>query len=680
MTTRAPLAVAIAALLAAAPARALDRYVVVKEVAGLGDAKDRAFFAKVSARVRAAAIEELRGRYQVMMPDNVEEILRRSGKKGQEILARCSEASCAAQFGQILGADLVVAGTFAELEGTLDLTVEVYDVGTANVLGSDSVRAKGKLELVDQVFELTRALLRRAVPPQPSSPARPAPAVGAFEDPLAAFAAAPVEVAVAFESAPAGAVVLLDGQLLCTETPCRRRVAAGEHVAVFQKERHAPATQSFIAAKGATVQGTLTPRYGWLSVETVPPGIAVTVDGADAGKSPVAWSERDAGTVEVAIADPCFAHAGERVRVGGGERRAVKLVAKPRLAGLRVEAEDAKGNALDAPVTVDGAPAGVAGEVLRVPVCAKRVSVALGSETFASDLKLEEGKVVTVTARAKPPRSPAPAAPAAGAAAGAKATPEAAPAVAAAAVEAASASSREAVLLPGGTFKLGARTGPRRDLVQYPSVGDLEVDRTEVTVAAYAECARAGACTPAGSTVHWDGISDRDREKWSPQCNRDRPDRADHPVNCVDLTQASAYCAWKGKRLPTEAEFEWAARNGRAANAYAWGDEAPADQLCWNGEGSSAGKLQRSGTCPVGSYPRGGTKTGIVDLAGNVWEWTSSIEYPEGGWANLANKLRVVRGGGWLEATAARVSASVRQFDGETFRGVDLGFRCVKDR
>ncbi len=119
--------------------------------------------------------------------------------------------------------------------------------------------------------------------------------------------------------------------------------------------------------------------------------------------------------------------------------------------------------------------------------------------------------------------------------------------------------------------------------------------------------------------------------------------RSNHPINCVDWNQANAYCTSVGKRLPTEEDWEYAAR-GTAGNEYPWGNTpAPSNQLCWNGTGNDLGQGNRRSTCPVGSYPAGNTPLG---LAGNVWEWTSS-GYSADYSAARDTASRVFRGGGW---------------------------------
>jgi formylglycine-generating enzyme required for sulfatase activity len=199
-------------------------------------------------------------------------------------------------------------------------------------------------------------------------------------------------------------------------------------------------------------------------------------------------------------------------------------------------------------------------------------------------------------------------------------------------------------------------------------------------VSAYAACVAAGRCTPAATSVLWQGLPAAERARWSEGCNGARADRADHPVNCVDWFQAEAFCAFAGKRLPTEEEWEWAARGGSAGKTYPWGEAPPADRACWSGEGS-AGGARRTGTCPVASHPSGASAAGIHDLAGDVWEWTATRDVVfadsrgRGG-----SPARIARGGGWGEDRADLLTAARRAKDLPGDRAADLGFRCVRSR
>ncbi len=211
------------------------------------------------------------------------------------------------------------------------------------------------------------------------------------------------------------------------------------------------------------------------------------------------------------------------------------------------------------------------------------------------------------------------------------------------------------ISLPPASFSIGSMDVVDERPPQPVSVGALEVDATEVTVAAYARCVDAGRCSPAG---RGDG------------CEGDAKLRGDYPVNCVTLEQAAAYCAWVGKRLPTETEWEYAAR-GEAARPFPWGSDDPRDRICW-------GRCDtKEGSCPVASFPRGRTPEGIFDLAGNVAEWTSSRYCPYAS-PTCPDERRVVRGGGFCAAKAQAVRSAGREARKPSDRRPEIGFRCVR--
>ena len=249
------------------------------------------------------------------------------------------------------------------------------------------------------------------------------------------------------------------------------------------------------------------------------------------------------------------------------------------------------------------------------------------------------------------------------------------------------------VHIAAGTFLMGSPDGEGlRD--EHPQhgvdVAAFDMDVTEVTVGAYAACVRAGACTAAATTVDWPGITDSDKTTWSKYCNGDREDRRTHPVNCVDFDQATAYCAWVGARLPTEAEWEYAAR-GKAERTYPWGEEAP-DETRVNACGAECVRMAKeegftwssmypgddkwAGTAPVGTYAAGRTPEGLMDMAGNVWEWTST-PYARYDGSHASAARMILRGGCWdsYMPTSLRTANRVSE-DRSTRRNVD-GFRCA---
>lgn len=165
----------------------------------------------------------------------------------------------------------------------------------------------------------------------------------------------------------------------------------------------------------------------------------------------------------------------------------------------------------------------------------------------------------------------------------------------------------------------GGRLGARE-------VATLCVDTTEVTTAAFASCVDAGACATS-------------QAQRGERCNLVHGERGAHPVNCVSGRDAERYCDWLGKRVPTAAEWDWIAR-GRGG-AYPWGAEPIDDgRACWSGA------TPRDGTCEVGGRPRGASPEGVLDLVGDVAEWTITA-------AGEGESTFVARGGSWADRTPA---------------------------
>jgi formylglycine-generating enzyme required for sulfatase activity len=219
--------------------------------------------------------------------------------------------------------------------------------------------------------------------------------------------------------------------------------------------------------------------------------------------------------------------------------------------------------------------------------------------------------------------------------------------------------------IAGTWFVMGSEAVPGTEADERPRhrvrLESYCLDRDEVTAQDYDECVGKGLCSVRGAAPGCSGPAERQ-----------------HPANCVDWRQARDYCAQRGRRLPTEAEWEFAATRG--ASAYPWGSARP-DPARLNMAGGDDGW---TGTAPVGSFPRGATADGLRDLAGNVAEWVRDpyLPYPaddvEGPRADPGGDVRVLRGGGFNDAPSEFRGAN-RGFAEQTTRTAAIGFRCAAD-
>jgi len=239
------------------------------------------------------------------------------------------------------------------------------------------------------------------------------------------------------------------------------------------------------------------------------------------------------------------------------------------------------------------------------------------------------------------------------------------------------------VTVPAGNFTMGCNfSNPDIPCLPntYPAhtvyLDSFLIDKNMVTYSRYNACISSGNCTDLFAGAG---------------CNAGMPWNNDHPVNCVDFEQAKTFCEWEGKRLPTEAEWEKAAR-GTDGRMFPWGNDLPNCNLAVMndqpfvdgvmGPGCGSGTTQ-----PVGSRPAGASPYGALDMSGNLWQWTqdwysdtyfqnSPTDNPQG---PSTGDYKVVKGSDWGMRAAPELISTIRFNYAPLGQGYLIGFRCVKN-
>jgi formylglycine-generating enzyme len=258
------------------------------------------------------------------------------------------------------------------------------------------------------------------------------------------------------------------------------------------------------------------------------------------------------------------------------------------------------------------------------------------------------------------------------------------------------------ILLPEGSFQMGTNDGmPFEAPVHAVKIKSFWIDEHEVTVAEFAKFVEATNYQTEAEKFGWSGVFDVETGDWTridgaawrhPEGPKSTA-KDDEPVCQISWNDADAYAKWAGKRLPTEAEFEYAARGGLLQKKYSWGDELRPDGKpvanWWQGVFPNKntvedGFLRRA---KVKSFPP--NNFGLYDMGGNVWEWTSdwyANDYyqkslPENPPGPENGIEKVIRGGSWMcsENFCSNYRVAGRSHASPDTGLNNLGFRCVRD-
>jgi formylglycine-generating enzyme required for sulfatase activity len=629
-------------LLGSSAAFAMDQTIVVlpldlSKAAGKMSPEARA---SVEEMIRDEAISQLPG-WTVLSGETTIKKLEDNGVDP----SKCGDGSCHLETARMMTVPMFISGSIQFIEGTYTASIRLIDTKSGQILAATSFESakilglrvefrKGAPEFFARAGLLGggngSANAASAPSPAPANPGNTAQAQGVLK----------------VVSSPSGAKVSIDGDP-AGSAPLTVKKDAGTYVVTLELPGFAPVSRTveLQAGRSAVVNEKLMQAAGYLDISIAPAaaasGARVTVDGVAAGTGKQGPYKVGKHTIAAQSAGYRGTEASAEVESGGTNSVPLTLEALPGklLLSVNVAADCASGLAR---------VHATAESLAKLEVPAGRAHVvcsAEGRDDASADIEVAPGKAVTVTLELKHYTGPT-----------------------AGKTRVETKSGLEFVYIPPGTFHEGCEPQDKdcydnEKPGHTASVRALWLGKTDVTVAAYKKCIAAGAC---------EDISNDDDQH---RCNL-KNGRLDHPMNCLDWKSAQTFCSWVGGRLPSAEEWEYAAKSGES-RIFPWGNAAidsrranVCDKRCKAANPSlTADESLDDGyaaTSPVGAFPAGASKWGLLDMAGNVWQWTST-DY------DASNKE--LRGGSWSNHPQfLRVSLRFRLVPSN--RNVNVGFRC----
>ena len=357
--------------------------------------------AYLTDRVRGVASRALpSSSFLVLTRESIQDLLPPGVK-----LADCLSGECEVEVGRKIGADYIVAGEILKFGDGLRMNLKAYHCVSGAFLGNETA-AGAKLDQLEQDAIGVSSRLFAAVRAHSGAGMEVEGSVG---DATRHDWSPPADssTVVGFNSEPPGAVVLVDGRVLCQGTPCTREIAVGATTVTMQKERYLPKAEVVDITRKTPpllVSWTLEPDFGWLTVTSTPPGLPVTINGRPAGQSPLEGSELPQGSYEIHIVDPRYYDRGERIALVRGTRRTIAITPGPREGAVRVSAREPDSSAVAAQVLIDGVDAGTTPCTIKVLVGRHAVAARADGAEWADSVTVVEHQVAVLNVQM--PKSP----------------------------------------------------------------------------------------------------------------------------------------------------------------------------------------------------------------------------------------------------------------------------------
>ncbi|MEC7984312.1 MAG: PEGA domain-containing protein, partial [Myxococcota bacterium] len=328
----------------------------------------------------------------IMTRENIQQVLKDQGKTGEDCRGECE-----VELARNIGADYVISGELLNIDELYVLSVKLHETERGNLLAGKDVETEKKRELLSgaqqagaQVFQKGLKIKRNAAAKQDDGFQS---GFAGEEEASWSMDEGSKNVVVSFSSNPKGAIVLRDGEVICSSTPCSKSILTGKHRFSIQKERYSSWSKTVSVSKKVSFNAELVPKFGYLDVTAKVEGVQVFLDGKKIGTTPIRKYETNPGKQRITIQDRCYTGQEYRFEARAGKTERVDYPLKPRPACIDVSVVDQDGNDLSAEIYIDGKYKAESPNRLQIPVCSKKLLVTYKGSEQSKSLSLVEKQV-----------------------------------------------------------------------------------------------------------------------------------------------------------------------------------------------------------------------------------------------------------------------------------------------
>jgi hypothetical protein len=366
-------------------------YAEIKRIAVLefrGSNVDQGLLLKLSDQSRIAASNLLpNDSYQVITRESMLQLLKDNGKD-----VSCMSGECEIEIGRNIGADYIITGDVLKVEEGYFITLKLHASDSGAMLRGEEVQAQSIGEAIENTKTGSVKLLVVGL-----NLSREDAAQNGFVDnnndedwDIGENEQGVVE----FNSSPKGAIVLVDGDLICRTTPCSKNVPLGKRSIVVQKERYYSWQKTISVENGTKVHAEMEPKFGYLDIASEIKGVEIHLDGSKLGITPIENVQIPAGHHTLSVVDNCYVGKDYNFKVKSGKKENIsKYPIKNRTAGIEVSVVDENGNNKIADIYVDGKWVGQSPLTAKIPLCSKIIEAKVNDYTVQQSLLLKEREV-----------------------------------------------------------------------------------------------------------------------------------------------------------------------------------------------------------------------------------------------------------------------------------------------